>query len=172
MSRRRHWYHVTDRRADAEWEAERRPPHCRGREEPETPRLCVSDAVARALAAVWHVGPGPVAVYVSEQRRTVPPSGVWDTWATGERWIIPPVRLYRVAVIPRAAIEAAQDGNAPSMVDGMSALKRARILQNMAAVVAEHAPSCREAWVERYAAKVVEMLEQREMCDATTNHRG
>jgi len=161
MSRRRHWYHCTQHRQDATWQAERRPPITRAKSEPLTPRLCVSDSVARALAACWWTR--DVAVYVTEERRTVPPSGVFDAVLTGERWVIPPVRLSLVGVIPFWAIDEAQDGLEPWLTDVRYEdwNRRATKLRKMAIVVREHLPQAHESWVERFAEKCARLFQDK-----------
>lgn len=165
MSRRRHWYHCTQDRACPTWTATRRPPITRSASEPMTPRLCVSDSAARALDACWWTR--DVSVYVTEERRTVPPSGVFDAVFTGERWIIPPVRLNLVGVIPFHAIDEAQDGLEPWSTDieyeGWN--RRSIKLRKMSLVVREHLPHVHERWVEKFAESCARLF-QRKVADS------
>ncbi len=102
---RRHWYHCSAVDLGAAFVARRRPPVLRTPGEPLTPRLCVCDTVAACFAAVLFPDRRPVFVYRTQTpRRAVRPVGVWDQVITGERWLIPPVRMVRVAVIPRTAV--------------------------------------------------------------------
>lgn len=161
MGKRRHWYHCTQYHKEPEWCAIRRPPLIRASTEPLTPRLCVSDTVARALSACWWTR--DVGVYVTEERRTVPPSGVGDQVLTGERWIIPPVRLSLVGMIPIAAIEMAQDGLEPWQTDDRDTVwwRRSEKLRRMVQVVCEHLPQAHEAWVGKFADSCVGLFGDR-----------
>lgn len=150
---RRSWYHVS-RRSEAEWVADRRPPLIRAPSEPATPRVCVAPTVAQALAAVWHLR--PASVYVTEPRRTLPPSGVFDQALTGERWVVPPVRLHLLGVIPLEALRWAQGGLEP--VDGQDYragwVRRAERMRRMVEVVEAYLPAAHEAWVGVFAERV------------------
>jgi hypothetical protein len=121
----------------------------------------VSNTVARALAACWWTR--DVGVYVTDMRRTVPPSGVGDEVLTGERWIIPPVRLSLVGVIPIAAIAAAQVGLEPWETDDRDTVwwRRSERLRRMVDVVREHLPQAHEAWVGKFADNCVQLFENR-----------
>lgn len=131
----------------------------RADKEPPTPRLCVAPTVAQALVAVWHEG--PVSVYVTEARRTVPPSGVFDQCLTGERWIIPPVQLSRIGIIPADAVAEAQRGLAPTSNGYLNWARIGQRFVRMAGLVREHLPEARERWVEQFAERSAEYLEQR-----------
>lgn len=161
MSRRRHWYHCTTDRAVTTWTAVRLAPITKASSEPSTPRLCVAPTVAQALSAAWWRSGKPVSVYITEQRRTVPPSGVWDACMTGERWIIPPVQLTLLTVIPAAAIEAAQVGLAPT-ITGQRWSHFGQRFVNMVEVVRTHAPEAHEQWLVRFAAGVRDLLVERD----------
>jgi hypothetical protein len=161
MSKHRHWYHCTDRRTEQAWTAVRRAPITKASSEPSTPRLCVSPTVAQALAAAWWSGERPVRVYITEKRRTVPPTGVWDAVMTGERWIIPPVRLTLLATIPATAIEAAQVGLAPT-ITGQRWSHFGQRFVNMVEVVRTHVPEAHERWLESFAVGVRDLLVQRD----------
>jgi len=141
MSRRRHWYHCTDRRGEQAWTAERRPPISRGYGEPDTPRLCVAPTLAQALAAAWWSGVRPVNVYLTEPRRTVPPS--------------------LVATIPAHAIEAAQEGLEP-LAGGQMWSRFGQRFVNMVEVVQVHVPAAHERWLVEFAAGMRDLLTERE----------
>lgn len=161
MSLRRSWYHCSQLHREQSWTAERRAPQIRASSEPDTPRLCVAGSVAQALAAVWWTR--DVSVYVTEPRRTVPPAGVFDACMTGERWIVPPVRLHLLCVIPFAAIDQAQAGLEPwEGRDGDERWhKRTLKFRNMCEIVRVHVPSAQERWVERFAEKCVRLFASR-----------
>lgn len=143
--------------------AVRRPPIIRGALEPATPRVCVAPTVAQALGAVWWVRGIDVAVYVSEPRRTIKPSGVLDQSLTGERWIVPPVRFYLLGRIPAEVIEDAQFGLSPLGVGGglRDWWRRSMRLSRMAAVVCVHLPQAHERWVGKFADRCVCLFAER-----------
>lgn len=138
--------------------AARRPPMVMGDSEPVVPRLCVSDAVARALAAVWWLPRlGPVRVYVTEPRRANPPRGVYDATLTGERWLVPPVRLFEIGCVPAEVLGWVQEGLEPRVgfhEPGTWLPRKAELLRRMTLVVSEFVPSARERWVERFAERL------------------
>ena len=78
--------------------------------EPPTPRLCVCECPARCMAAVVaRIG----FVYRTETpRRTVAPVGVYDKIITGERWVVPPVRM---VLVGRISAEACAEICGPSV---------------------------------------------------------
>jgi hypothetical protein len=159
--RARHWYHCTDRRSDSEWVAQRRAPLIRADSEPETPRLCVAPSVAQALVAVWWFR--DVTVYITPMRRTVPPSGVFDACMTQERWIIPPVKLTRVGVIPFDSIHPVQLESDPREYPGYRAWeRRAFRLEGLCRAVRAHLPDAHAPSVERFAAKCREFFDAKQ----------
>lgn len=96
----RHWFHCAEDYHGDTWNVPRKRPTLIGPEEPLTPRLCVARSVAACFAA--RLFAKDVHVYRTERvRRTVKPNGVYDAVITGERWLIPPVTMVKVATIPR-----------------------------------------------------------------------
>ncbi len=152
---RRRWYHCSQVYRE-QWTAERRAPIVRSDSEPETPRLCVSATLAQALAAVWWSS--DVHVYWTAERRTVPPSGVFDQVLTGERWVVPPVELTHIGRINYRWIEEVQDGLSPLghryeyAADWCSRFFR---LHRFALLVEELYPHLTSKWVKRYAANSI-----------------
>jgi hypothetical protein len=106
--RRRHWYHCSSIDHGDRWVAVRRTPVRPAREEPPVPRLCVCKTIPACFAAVLFLR-GPIHVYrTANPRRAVKPRGVWDQFITGERWLIPPVEMVRVATINTLTLRRVQ----------------------------------------------------------------
>lgn len=104
---RRHWYHCTPHDKGPAFTADRRPPDLRADKEPLTPRLCVCDTPAACMAAVLFPEGRPVFVYRTEApRNAVAPVGVWDRVITGERWLVPPVRMVKWDTLGPPTVEA------------------------------------------------------------------
>lgn len=100
------WLHCSEIDHGPVFSAVRRRPFV-GSLEPGTPRLCVASSVARCFAARFFYPGRPVYVYASKERRAVNPGArlVWDIAVTRERWLIPPVSLSRVAVVPPGVVD-------------------------------------------------------------------
>ena len=98
---RRIWVHCSRHDRGQEWTARRIVP-LRGPGEPTTPRLCVCRSVAACLAAAY-LGP-QVYVYGTDPVRTNPPVDVHDAPLTGERWVVPPVKLTLLTVLRSPAL--------------------------------------------------------------------
>ena len=106
MAKRAHWFHCTERFRGAVWTAERISPVFIPDEEPKTPRLCVGENVVRCFAA--RLFQRTVYVYRTEtMRRAVKPFNVADECLTGERWLVPPVRMIHVGTIPEPIVRQA-----------------------------------------------------------------
>lgn len=129
---KRHWYHCTDRFMGERWTAERIAPRMHGADEPDTPRLCVCPTVGGCLTA--RLMGGDVFVYrTAKPRRANRPRSVHDAPITGERWLVPPVALELVEVLPGTILEPIL-GAVVSHVqrhNGMSAAARARLYRRV-----------------------------------------
>lgn len=94
-------YHCTTADFGPRWTAARVCPRFVGPREPRTPRLCVAPSVPGCFAARLFDQNQPVWVYRTVRpHRGNGPVGVWDAPLTGERWLVPPVELDRVGVVP------------------------------------------------------------------------
>ncbi len=94
-------FHCSEVNHGPEWIAKRRPPLTRSEKEPDTPRLCACPTIAPCFAAT--LLRGDVFVYRTAQPTgSVKPRDVWDAGLTGERWLIPPVRMVFDRMIPAA----------------------------------------------------------------------
>lgn len=106
---KRYLWHCTTDYHGIEWFAERRSPRNLSSGEPPTPRLCVAPTIAQCFAAVLFAQGKPVYCYRTDKpRRGIAPRNVWDSVITGERWLIPPIRLTLQKVISAEEAEAAQ----------------------------------------------------------------
>jgi hypothetical protein len=76
--------------------------------EPPTPRLCVAPSIAACLSA--RLFPDYKHIYVYRRlARGIKPTGVWDAFITGERWLIPPMHLAEFCCIPYYVVHELQD---------------------------------------------------------------
>lgn len=92
--KRRHWFHCTENYPGPEFIARRIIPPFAGSNEAPVPRLCVAETVARCFAARHFTS--KVFVYRTEApKRVIIPNynQVPDVSLTGERWLIPPVKM-------------------------------------------------------------------------------
>lgn len=111
MNRKRLWLHCTQDDHGPRFTARRIvPPRYAATEcnEPKIPRLCVCPTLAGCFAAQFFYTQKPVQVY----RTVLPRSGifpgrkrVWDCIITREHWLVPPVELEKVEVIPYEKFE-------------------------------------------------------------------
>lgn len=96
--KKQHLYHVSMRRLDTLNVGRRFPIY--SKREPKTPRLCVCPAVPNCFAAATFLAGQDVYVYRTQKpTRGITPRGVWDSTITGERWLIPPLKLNHVATV-------------------------------------------------------------------------
>lgn len=90
------------------WTASRIVPQS-GRDESKTPRLCVCPEVACCFAAACFRPNRAVYVYrTAKPAGSVRPVGVWDSHITGERWLVPPVSMRLVSLIPAGVVHSVQ----------------------------------------------------------------
>lgn len=101
---KRYWYHLTQTNHGDSFTARRRPPLLRLKVEPTTPRVCVSNSIPGCFAAIL-LDRGAVGHVYRYYGNTVPPSGIWDSVITGERWIVPPATLHLYKVFPAVTVE-------------------------------------------------------------------
>ena len=100
MQLRPRWlYHVTDDYHGSVMEVIRRHPEYMAEEEPEVPRLCVSPTVAGCFAAGFFRDVDCHVYRTCKKRKGISPRGVWDSFITEERWLIPPDYLEHVGVV-------------------------------------------------------------------------
>lgn len=113
MRRKRLWYHCTQDDHGDQWTAERRPPRIMGSNEPPTPRLCVAPTLAGCFTASLFCRHGrSVQVYQTASPRSGIKPGrnlVNDCWLTREHWLVPPVQMVKVRVIPSEVAEIYTD---------------------------------------------------------------
>lgn len=65
--------------------------------------MCVCPSIAACFAARLFIG--AVHVYRTESKRNgIRSRKVWDELITGERWLVPPVAMVKVRVIPAAEV--------------------------------------------------------------------
>ncbi len=152
MKRRKQYlYHVSPRRLDA-IQVDRRFP-CYSDLEPNTPRLCVCPAVPNCFAAAMLVGlTGRAAhVYRTEKKvKGITPRDVWDAAITGERWLIPPMRLPYFATVDAADVKRVYEAvwwfHKATRQRASCSLRIAQ-LQIAWGVLGERFPSRREQWL-------------------------
>lgn len=97
--KKKYMYHCTVDNHGPILTVQRRVPE-RGKKEPNTPRLCVSDTIPRCLAGrLFPVGKDIHVYRTDKPVRGISPNGVWDSCITDERWLIPPQKLYHVDTI-------------------------------------------------------------------------
>lgn len=104
MSKRKPLYHCSLNDHGPELRAQRAVPMYSADDEPDTPRLCVCPSIPQCFTARLFFG-GPVFVY-SIIAKGVAPRNVWDSFITGERWILPGVILKKEFEIPQVRVDA------------------------------------------------------------------
>lgn len=139
QDRYRHWYHVSRIDHGEVFTAKRRHSHqsCIPSKEPDTPRLCVAPSITDCLLAVVIEGPGYV--YKSPKRRGIPAQSVWDKDLTQEHWLVPPVTLARVAVIPAETMALSMVRHRSVLMDivkTMRSLRAREFIEHYADIVA------------------------------------
>lgn len=103
--RHRHWIHIADQYHGDRWTAERMTPRNIGTNEPKTPRLYVASSITRCLAARYFARDAFVYRTTRERSAINPGRRVWDQLITREHWIVPPVEMEMVGVIPHGIIQ-------------------------------------------------------------------
>lgn len=103
MKKRKKWFHCTEDFHGEIWTAKRHVPEVADSKEPPTPRLCVGPTIASCFGA--RLFEGDVFVYQTVPRKANEPRGVWDSFMTREKWIVPPVDLNLHSVIPAQTVD-------------------------------------------------------------------
>lgn len=107
---RKHWFHCSSKYHGESFVADRRTPAHMSSNETRVPRLCVAPPIVECFAAVLFNTRKPVFCYRTEAiRRSVAPRGVWDSVVTGERWLIPPVKMILFRTISAEEVRRAQE---------------------------------------------------------------
>jgi len=107
--RPKHFYHVSSQWLGNEFQPILRTPSDMAKKEPPTPRLCVCPTIAACFAARLMASHRTAYVYkTAKPYRGIAPRSVWDQIITGEKWLIPPVKLIHVANINALTVDKIQ----------------------------------------------------------------
>lgn len=116
--RKQYHYHVSAKRLDY-LDVKRALPMCPSQNEPDVPRLCVCPSVPGCFAARVFTKRKDLYVYRTlKKTKGIKPYRVWDAVITGERWLIPPMRLERIATIDREDVARIQCYSVPILWTG------------------------------------------------------
>lgn len=101
--------HCSDEDLGPTLTAQRRLPRWPANKEPPVPRLCACRTLAGCFAARLFTLTRDVHVYSTlKPVGSNEPKSVWDALITSERWIVPPLTLHKVQIVPAEQAMKAQ----------------------------------------------------------------